>query len=330
MATQFNVDALEINIMEVMGKEYSISPLLKLKGHIAYKAASLMKMAVLQEAKQLRESGNGIDGFNESMKAALDKRADDRWTEMSGTGEVKESLYKTAVKLVGYHNELTFVLQDLVDPSGLQRHKAGFKNIGVAFRENDYVESWKGIIELHKKGEMEKSGERTYEAYCETVEEGDFRLTEQEWKEVQTEDFKPFCEWGDEILSRITCLGFDHTCEFDELPVRAQIGAIENMRRKLGAIKDSTLKRIRFLEGKSQAEKDAEASKMKGIISASAQKPTGASLEETLCSMLERPSYKGYEEFMYEYSPQREASPLVQRFKPQPKVAPEEDLEGVI
>lgn len=320
--TQFNIEALEVNIQEVMGKEYAISPLLKLKGHIAYKAASLMKMAVLQEAKALRESGNGIDGFNESMKAILDKRADARWTEMSGTGEEKESLYETACKLIGYHNELVFVLQDLADPTGMLRNKSGFKFAGVPFREKDYVDSWKGIIELHQTNEREEDFEGTYEDYCSSVE-GDFRLTEEEWKEVQSgTEFQPFTEYGEEILSMITNLGFDHTCEFDELPVRAQIAAIENLRRKSDAIVKSTLKSVKYgKDTKTKSEKLAEASKMKGIIK---------SLDEVLCSMLERPAYKGFEEFMYGYTPEREATPLVQRFKPTPAPTPEEDLEGVI
>lgn len=288
-----------------LGTQYQLSPLLKLRGTLAYRAAKLAGMVLQKEAKLLREA-NGALGYDESIHEARNifafnavdaahRGEDDERSLVEDMG-LETSDMKTQLRaMVMYSNKLNFDMLELVDPSGDKRMTTGFKVRGVYHDDNTQWESWLSSVQLHAEAKDEFDIE-TYDEYVTKLDSPDFAMSEAQWNELNQADANVYAVHSEDIVDLIVSIG-DDECDFDELPVRTQIGLIESMRSKLDAIKDSCVRSVKYAR-MDRADKIAEASKLVGIVSG---------MDRQFCDMLDSSRYANYAEYMYNYTPNQRA-----------------------
>jgi hypothetical protein len=300
MNASYNTMTVE-DIINTIDPQYRLSPLLKLRGHIAYRAAKLAGQLITSLTKALYDnrSEHGLDHldtFNQVAEWMRGENIENELLESAGM-EPQQDMFKNLRELVCYANKLNYDMQDLVDEGGTKRLKPGFKVRGVSFTEGEVTDGWYGIVRL-LADPKDTFDTETYEEYASKIENSEWRLTEAEWTAAQAQDESIYKTREHDIVSLLLSIGPDE-CTFDELNPRSQIAAIENMRGKIGKCIDSALKSLRYNNALDRGGKIAEASKLKGIIS---------SWDAEFCKMLDSSRYANFAEFMYSYTPQREVT----------------------
>ena len=288
------------DVIATLDPQYRLSPLLKLRGHIAYRAAKLAGQYLVSMVKRVydNKSAHGlehIDTFNEMFEELRSVDIENHLLESAGM-EVQKDMFTTLRELVLYGNKLNFDMQDLVDEGGTKRNKAGFKVRGVFFTEGEQEDSWHNSVGLLADPKDDFDTE-TYAEYAAKIDNPDWRLTEAEWIAAQAQDDNIWKTYGADIVNLLMSFGSDEGT-FDELSERSQIAAIENMRGKIGRCIESAMQSIKYSK-LDRAGKIAEASKLKGIIN---------SWDGEFCKMLDSSRYANFAEFMYNYMPAREDS----------------------
>lgn len=292
------------DVLNTLDPNYRISSYLKLRGHIGFKAAKLAGQFLAKQAKALMDHNQetGLDAFNAAMGYLRGQSTDDLLLSEMGL-EVGTDMLHSLTSLVMYSNKLNFDLQELVDPTGKKREDSNWKFLGVFFDENGRRASWHSTVarladkqdgdEAYKASGSKLPREQwEYETYTKGIDNNAWRLTFEEWTEIKNADDKNLYDKYEHNIVDLLCdIGPDE-CNFDDLPVRAQIGAIENMRGKLDDILIKALKSVRYTPG--VTDRMAEASKVKGLING---------FNKSFCSMLSSSRYANYTEFMYNFTP---------------------------
>lgn len=297
------------DVLNTVDTRYRLSLYLKLRGHIAYKAAKLAGQYVMKTAKAYSDAMRTEDGsadimtFNEAAGYLAGQDGEDEILRGAGM-EVQRDMRETLQGLVEYANKLNYDMQELVDPTGTAHLERGFAVRGVYFDEAGQRASWENSVQLLAEPTRDVLNE-TYEAYCASVEDKRFMLTEAEWTATQTEDDNFWKTNGDIVVDVLMNIGEEER-EFGDMDVRSQIGAIENMRGKIGACIDSCLKSVKYNRDIAATDRVAEATKIKGLV-------TG--FNELFCDMLESSRYANYHEYMYNYMPRSQtmAKPVTRR-----------------
>lgn len=301
VTTHANTTTPEV-IFEQLDAQFRMSPMLKLRGTLAYRAAKLAGMLMAKQAKFLRAERHDLT-FAEAC--ALAGRSIYDWSEQTllANGEEHEAellsdmgletadMYQQLKAMVMYGNKLNFDLLELADPNGKRRMEAGTKFVGVFHTNELQRQSWKSSVLLHAEAKDSLDTD-TYEDYVAKVDDDRFTVTKEQWESLVADDVSLFETHVDIIVELILDIG-DDECDFDELPVRTQIGLIESMRSKLDSIKDSCIKSVRYMRG-ARVDKIAEASKVVGIVHG---------MDKQFTDMLDAPRYANYAEFMYNYIP---------------------------
>jgi hypothetical protein len=283
------------DVINTVDTRYQLSLYLKLRGHIAYKAAKLAGQFMAKQAKIIYDNRQefGIDTFNQAMAYV---RGEDGEVEiMSEAGmdvAPMQSMYNTLRGLVEYSNKLNFDMQELVDPSGMKRYDQGFVVRGVFFDEAQQQASWVNSVKLLAEGDRDRLVE-TYTEYLSSVDDPKWALTEAEWNMANAQEENIWANYNQDIVGLLMDIG-DAECEFGDMDVRSQIGAIENMRGKIGACIESVLKSVQYNRELDRSGKVAEATKLKGLING---------FNGVFCDMLESSRYANHHEFMYNYVP---------------------------
>lgn len=285
------------DVINTLDPQYRVSPLLKLRGSVAYRAAKLAGQYLVSRTKAMfdNRSEHGlshIDSFNEMFAELRCGDFNNELLESAGMEPQKE-MFDTLRELVLYANKLNFDLQDLVDEGGIKRIRPGFKVRGVAFTEGDIEDGWRNSVMLLADPQDDFDTE-TYAEYAAKIENPEWRLTEAEWIAAQAQEDNIWKTYGEDIVELLLSFGNDEGT-FDELSLRTQIGLIENMRGKIERCVDSAMKSIKYSK-LDRAGKIAEASKLKGLING---------WDKEFCKMLDSSRYAGLEEFMYNYTPNR-------------------------
>lgn len=290
------------NIIDQLDVQYRLSPMLKLRGTLAYRASKLAGMLLAKEGKRMREENTDLT-FTEAV--ALAGRNVYQWSEDTlmdrGEGHEAQGLEDMGLErsdmaaqlkaMVMYCNKLNFDMLELVDPTGNRRMEDGAKFIGVYHTDHTQRESWKSSVLMHGKDKDDLDTE-TYAEYVEKIGDPRFTISEAQWTALNTADISMYEAHTDVIVDLILEVG-DDECEFDEIPARSQIGLIESLRGKLDSIKDACLKSVKYMRA-TKAEKMAEASKLVGII---------GGMDRQFCDMLDAPRYANYAEYMFNYVP---------------------------
>jgi hypothetical protein len=298
MNATYNTMTVE-DVINTVDAQYRLSPYLKLRGHISYKAAKLAGMFLTSLTKKMLDnrSEHGldhIDSFNAMAEYMRGESIEIELLESAGM-EAQADMYDTLKGLIGYANKLNFDMQDMVDEGGTKRLKPGFKVRGVAFTEGEVVDSWYNSVRL-LADPQDAFDTETYAEYASRVTDAEWQLTEAEWVAAQAQDDSVYKTREHDIVGLILGFGQEEIM-FDELSERTQIAAIENMRGKIGKCIESALKSLRYNNQLDRAGKIAEASKLKGIINA---------WDGEFCKMLDSSRYANFAEFMYSYTPTRE------------------------
>lgn len=291
------------DVIATLDEKFRLSPYLKLRGHISFKAAKLAGQFLAKHAKLLKDDTEHaeLDTFNKAMAYLRGQPGEDLlMREMGMAGE--SDMYATLKSLVLYANKLNFDMQELVDPTGNKRNDPTWKARGVYFTEAQQCQSWADSAKLLAEGDKDDAFAGTYAEYCAAVANPEWQLTEAEWKATQENDNSLYNEFSDNIVDLLMDVGEDE-CDFDELPVRAQIAAIENMRGKIPSMIESAMRSFKY-DRSDKATKLAEASKIKGLING---------FNQLFCAMLDSARYASFSEFMYNYIPQGKASAPVTR-----------------
>lgn len=296
-------------IFAQLDTQYQLNLYLKLRGHIAYRAAKLAGMYMAKSAKFIREA-YGVGTFEEAVRLAgcsvdvanvLDSCARGEPDEQSLLQEMGleiNDMHDTLRALVMYANKLNFDMLDMVDPSGKKRREAGTRFTGVYHTDQAQADSWANTIKLHAEAEDPLVTE-TYEEYVAKVADERFTLTEEQWAAAQDGGENLYAAYAGRILDIILAVGDDEG-EFDDLPIRAQIACIESLRSKVSSMEDGAVRQCKFMRA-DKATKVAEASKVIGII---------RGFDRQFCEMLDSSRYANYAEFMYNYIPnQHEVTP---------------------
>lgn len=300
MNASYNTMTIE-DVINTLDPQYRLSPLLKLRGHIAYRATKLAGQYLVSRAKTMfdNRSEHGmdhIDTFNEMFAELKCIDFNNELLESAGMEPQKE-MFNTLRELVLYANKLNYDMQDLVDEGGTKRLRAGFKVRGVYFTEGEQSDSWHNSVSLLANPQDDFDTE-TYAEYAAKIDNPDWCLTEAEWIAAQAQDDNIYKSYGVDIVELLMSFGADEST-FDELGARSQIAAIENMRGKIPRCIDSAMQSVKYAK-LDRAGKIAEASKLKGIIN---------SWDAEFCRMLDSSRYANYAEFMYNYIPNQGSNP---------------------
>lgn len=296
------------DVLNTVDARYRLSLYLKLRGHIAYKAAKLAGQYVMKTAKlysdAAREDGSmDIMTFNEVAGYMAGQDGENEILEGAGM-EVSQDMRTTLQGLVEYANKLNFDMQELVDPSGTAHLERGFAVRGVYFDDAGQRASWVNSVQLLAEPTRDVLNE-TYDTYLASVDDKKFTLTEAEWVASTAQDDNFWLTHGEVVVDVLMNVGTDER-EFGDMDVRSQIGAIENMRGKISACIESCLKSVKYNRDIVASERVAEATKIKGLING---------FNELFCDMLESSRYANHHEFMYAYMPrsQQMSKPLTRR-----------------
>ena len=295
-----NANTMSIeDVIQTLDTRYQLSPYLKLRGHISYKAARLAGMYCAQQAKLIKDSQDenncDIDTFAQAMATVRARSTDDILLNEMGMESDQDSLYNTIKGLVMYANRLNFDMQEIVDPTAKKREDAHWKQRGVYFTEAQQRQSWLDSLALIAEGNKTDAGMETYAEYVAKLDNPKWALDEEEWAAQQVDDNSLYADYNDVIADVLIDIGNDE-CYFDEMPIRAQIAAIENMRGKIPSMLESALKSLKY-ERLDKTQRTLEASKLKGLIT--------IGFNELFCSMLDSSRYANHIEFMYNYIPTR-------------------------
>ncbi len=311
-----NANTMSIeDVIKTLDVEYQLSPFLKLRGHISWKAAKLAGIYAAKQAKIIRESeGNcGLDTFNAAMAAVRGFDADDEILTEAGLHSDQYELWETIRGLVMYSNRLTYEMQAIVDPTGKKQENANWKVNGVYFTDKQQIESWRSSIQLVANDKDDPQEFKSYADYVKKVlndrkqtvkslaeyidevkaDGTDWLLSEEKFLEQMKNDSTLYTDHEAVILDLLLSIGSEE-CYFDELPIRTQIAAIENMRGKINSIVESLGKSIsiRFHDKNARV---MESTKVKGLVT--------VGFEQMFCQMLESSRYANYAEYMYNYIP---------------------------
>lgn len=300
MNASYNTMTIE-DVINTLDPQYRLSPLLKLRGHIAYKATKIAGQYLVSLAKRIfdNKAEHGLqhlDTFNATVEWLRGADIENELLIDAGLIAQKD-MFETLSELVQYANKLNYDMQDLVDEGGTKRLRPGFKVRGVAFTEGEVMDSWYNSVQLLADPKDDFDTE-TYAEYAAKVPHEEWKLTEAEWIAAQEQDDNIWKTYGDDIVMLIMSIGNDE-CSFDELSPRTQIAAIENMRGKIGRCIEAAMKSVRYNNQLDRAGKIAEATKLKGLINA---------WDGEFCKMLDSSRYANFTEFMYNYTPQREGA----------------------
>jgi len=293
------------DVINTLDEKYRLSPYLKLRGHISFKAARLCGMYMARTAKLIKDNTETpiekLDTFAEAMGVLRSQHDEEQIREQMGLA-VEDDMWDTIKTLVMYANKLNFDMQELIDPTGKRRNDPSFKTRGIYFTTAGQRQSWTDSVKLLAEGnDLDDLG--TYAEYVAAVDNPDWTLTEEEWAVQQVDDNSLYTDYSTLIVERILNIG-EEECDFDELPIRAQISCIENMRGKIPSMVESALRGFKYSR-EPKAQKTLEASKVKGLING---------FDKMLCAMLDSPRYANYAEFMYNYIPQsKQAEPVSRR-----------------
>lgn len=298
------------DVINTIDTRYQLSLYLKLRGHLAYKAAKLAGQFLVKQAKVVfdNRSAHGLDHldtFNAAMGYVRGQATEGELMEGAGM-EAAADMISTLRGLVEYSNKLNFDMQELVDPSGMKRYEQGFKARGVFFDETQQRDSWVNSVKLLAEGERDRLVE-TYDEYLASVDDPKWALTNTEWSAAQEQEENLWGAYEADIVELLMDFG-DEECDFDGMDVRSQIGAIENMRGKIGACVDSVLKSVKYNRDLDRSGKIAEATKLKGLING---------FNGLFCDMLDSSRYANHHEFMYNYMPSGSApaAPITRKIK---------------
>ena len=292
-------------VIATLDTKYQLSPYLKLRGHISFKAAKLAGQYMAKTAKLVKDNTETpvgkLDAFGEAMGHLRSQGDEDMIMEDMGL-EPEQDMWDTVKALVMYANKLNFDIQELTDPTGNKRNDPTWKARGVYFTTDGQRQSWIDSLTLLAEGDKTESLD-TYAEYAAAVDNPDWLLTEEEWTAQQTSDNSLYADYKMLIVERILDIG-EEECDFDELPIRAQIACIENMRGKIGGMIDAALRGFKYSR-EDKSTKTLEASKVKGLI---------RGFDQLLTSMLDSSRYANYSEFMYNYIPtSKQATPVTRR-----------------
>lgn len=292
------------DVINTVDTNYRLSPYLKLRGHISFKAAKLAGMCLAKTAKAYMNENNlvGIDAFNEAMAIIHGEDISNEGLIEMGL-PVGDNMYETLIALVEYSNKLNMDMLELVDPSGTKCLDPHWKQIGVYSSESQRIEAWTSTV--NNVAELDNKPEMTYAEYKKTITNTDWLLTEDEFNEANKNDDTLFKDHRPQIVDLILAIG-DNEIDSLDLPLRIQISAIENMRGKIPACIQSALKSVKFSRVKN---KILEASTVKGIIN---------SWDKLYCEMLDLPRFIPLREFMYGYAPSTEGTehkPIARRIQ---------------
>ena len=288
------------DIINQLDVQYRLNGFLKLRGGVAYRAAKLAGMYAAKGSKLLKEACGY--SFEEAMKNmnsfdvantldGMQRSEGDEAQLLTEMGLEVNDMHTTLKALVMYSNKLNFDMLDFIDPSGKKRYESGAKFTGVYHTDQAQAASWANTIALHAEA-ADPLVTETYAEYVAKVEDERFTLTEEQWAAVQEDGENIFAKYAEQILDVILAVG-DDECEFDDLPVRAQIVCVESMRSKVQSMQDAAVKQVKFMRT-DKAAKIAEASKVVGIISG---------MDRQFCDMLDSARYANYAEFMHNYIP---------------------------
>lgn len=283
--------------------QYRMSPMLKLRGTLTYRAAKLAGMLMAKQAKWVREEQPDMS-FADAC--ALTGRNIYQWSEqtMMERGEEHEAqgledmglevsdMYKQLRAMVGYSNKLNMdMLEEIVDPTGKRRMEPGAKFIGVYHSDDTQRESWLNSVRMHAEAKDPLST-GTYAAYVAKIGDERFTIDEEQWTAFNTGDVSLFEAYEDVIVDMILDIG-DDECEFHEMSERTQIGLIESMRGKIDSIRAACMKSVKYMRGQA-VDKIAEASKISGLVHG---------MDRQFCDMLDSARYANFVEFMWNYVP---------------------------
>lgn len=288
------------DVINTVDARYQFSLYLKLRGHIAYKASKLAGQYMAKRAKGFYDNRQelGIDTFAQAMAYVRGEQDEASIMEESGMAvSTTQDMFNTLRRLVEYSNKLNFDMQELIDPTDERRHEPGFVQRGVFFDEAQQRDSWVNSVKLLAEGDEDKLTE-TYAEYIAAVPDKRFALTEQEWTNANAAEDNLWETYADDIVELLMDFG-DEECEFDDLDLRSQIGAIENMRGKIPACIESCLKSVKYNRELDSRGKVAEATKLKGLING---------FNQLFMDMLDSSRYANHHEYMYNYMPQREGA----------------------
>ena len=302
-----NANTMSIeDVIKTIDVKYQLSPYLKLRGHISFKAARLAGMFCAKQAKLIKDSADennvGIDTFAQAMATVRGRASDDIILTEAGMESDQDDLWNTIKGLVMYANRLNFDMQEVVDPTGNKRNDPHWKFRGVYFNEVQQRQSWLDSLALIAEGNA-TDGMDTYAEYLAKVDNPKWALTEDEYNAQQVDDNSLYADYNQVIADLIIDIG-DDECYFDELSPRTQIAAIENMRGKVPSMIVSTMKSLKYERG-DKAQRTQEATKLKGLIS--------VGFDELFCAMLDSSRYANFTELMYNYIPTSKASAPVSR-----------------
>ena len=301
--THANTCSIE-DVLNTLDVEHRLSPYLKLRGHISFKAAKLAGQFLAKTAKALKDSSiedaMDIDTFNAAMGYLRGQSTDDLLMDEMGLIP-GDDIGATLRALVMYGNKLNFDMQEIVDPTAKKRNDPTWKARGVYFTESQQRQSWTDSVKLLAEGNTNEF-DTTYAEYVALIDNPEWTLSEEEWTVQQTNDDSLFKDYSGNIIDFLMDIGSEE-CDFDQLPERTQVAAIENMRGKLGSMVESMLRGMKY-DRRDKSIKLMEASKMKGIING---------MNQLFCAMLDSSRYANFAEFMYNYSPQGKASEPVSR-----------------
>lgn len=278
------------DFITTLDEQYRLSPYLMLRGSVSYRAARLAGMYAAKLAKlyMIAEDETGIDAFNRAMGTTRGEIDSDSIMEEAGS-EITD-MHDTLKALVLYANKLNFDMQENVDPTGRKRQQRGFMQRGVYFNDVEQRASWMSSVKLvSESGEAKDS---TYADYVASLDDPEWAISELEFNELNTDDMSLYSDHAEVIVDMILDFGDDET-DFNDLPIRAQISLIENMRGKIEKMQMSAIKSVKYSR-LAKIDKIAEGTKLKGLI---------AGLNQTFCDMLDASRYANYSEFMYNYIP---------------------------
>lgn len=303
--TNANTMSIE-DVLYTIDTKYRLSPYLKLRGHISFKAARLAGMYCAQQAKVIKDAMDqstcGSDAFALAMGQVRGLTTDDILLNEMGMESDQDSLWNNIKALVLYANKLNFDMQELVDPSGNKRNDPHWKFRGVYFNEAQQRQSWMDSLTLIAEG-SKADVEETYAEYAAAIANPDWALTEAEWTAQQVDDNSLYADYKDVIADLIVDIG-DDEAEFHDLPVRTQIAAIENMRGKVPSMIESAMKSFKY-DRSDKKQKTVDATNLKGLI---------LGFDQLFCEMLDSSRYANFSEYMYNYIPSgAAASPPVSR-----------------
>jgi hypothetical protein len=286
------------DVIQTLDPQYQLSSYLKLRGHISYKAAKLCGQYMAKTAKLIADSEETtIDSFNAAMGHMRGQHSEDLLMNEMGMAEPSD-MWATVKAMVLYANKLNFDMQALVDPTEKLRNDPTWKFQGVFFTEEQQRKSWVYSLKLISEADDSDALQGTYEEYAAAVANPEWLLSKEEWALQQEDDNTLFEEFAPHIVDRIMEIGFEE-CDFDELPIRTQIAAIENMKGKVPSIFESALKSVKYNRDIPKERKVAESTTVKGLVN---------NFTKLFCAMLDSTRYEGYEEFMYSYIPNRAAA----------------------